>query len=152
MTKDVIRSCDSCRYRVNTKQDEHCTSNKLINWEAKKPKGETMTQDTLMTAPEPQNLFDLVRDWGKSKGIQQNASAKDQFCKTVEEVGEISECLSKGYDNNALKHEIGGAIVTLILLADIKGLDAEHCLMDEYLKISKRNGKMIDGVFVKEGD
>ena len=112
-----------------------------------------MCRDDLLNAPEePRNLFDLVREWGNSKGIQGNATAKDQLCKTMEEVGEIAECLSKGLSKDDLAHEVGGAIVTLILLADIKGLDAEHCLMLEYLKISKRKGKTVNGVFVKEGD
>ena len=45
---------------------------------------------------------------------------------------------------------IGDMLVTIILLANIVGLDSVDCLEDAYEEIKNRKGKMVDGFFVKE--
>ena len=43
-------------------------------------------------------------------------------------------------------------MVVLINIAERNNLSIEHCLEVAYNDIKDRKGKMIDGVFVKEGD
>jgi len=45
---------------------------------------------------------------------------------------------------------IGDITVTLIIQAEMQGLDFQDCLQAAYDVISKRTGKMIDGQFVKD--
>jgi uncharacterized protein YabN with tetrapyrrole methylase and pyrophosphatase domain len=48
-----------------------------------------------------------------------------------------------------IKDGIGDQIVTLIGVCEMYGFTLEECLQMAYDTISKRNGKMIDGIFVK---
>lgn len=98
------------------------------------------------------NTEQKVIEWAAEKGILEHSTPKDQFLKVSEEVGEIAECLAKGKSLEDLEHEIGGAMVTLILLAELVGTNASHCLDIEYAKIAKRTGEIKNGVFVKDGD
>ena len=43
-------------------------------------------------------------------------------------------------------------IVVLINIAERNNLSIEDCLEQAYNDIKDRKGKMVDGVFVKEGD
>ena len=49
-----------------------------------------------------------------------------------------------------IKDAIGDMTVVLIILADLCGLSHSDCLESAYNVISKRTGKMVDGVFVKD--
>lgn len=93
-----------------------------------------------------------VIDWALERGIFDKASPRDQFVKLVEEVGEIAECLAKDKPLKDIELEIGDLGVTMILLAHMKGTSLEESLDAAYKKISSRTGKMVDGVFVKDGD
>lgn len=92
-----------------------------------------------------------IADWAAHKGILARATPRDQFVKMVEEIGEIAECLAKQKMGD-IKLEIGDLGVTAIILAELCGYGFEECLSAAYSKISKREGKMVDGVFIKEGD
>lgn len=95
--------------------------------------------------------FELIRNWAENKGILDKATSKDQMMKLVEEVGELSKAIQ---ENNKAEIEdaIGDCMVVLIILASMNGLHAENCLDTVYSVISKRKGKMVDGMFVKEKD
>lgn len=95
-------------------------------------------------------LVAQVEQWSKDKGLDQAESSK-QFLKVVEEVGEVASALARG-QHAELKDGIGDVVVTLIILAQQNGLTIEDCLQTAYEVISKRTGKMIDGVFVKSED
>jgi len=99
-----------------------------------------------------QTTVSLIEEWAANKGILAKATPKDQFVKMAEELGEIAGCLAKGSPVEDLELEIGDLGVTAIILATLKGTDFDTCLERAYAKISKRNGKMVDGVFIKEGD
>lgn len=98
-----------------------------------------------------------VIKWGVSKGIL----AKDpinnpdnhekQTLKLVAEVGELADEIAKGNYDKA-KMELGDVLVTTILLADLLGATIEECLHLAYEKISKRTGKTVNGVFIKDDD
>ena len=45
---------------------------------------------------------------------------------------------------------IGDMLVTIILLAEMVGLNSVNCLADAYEEIKNRKGKMVNGFFVKE--
>ena len=95
-------------------------------------------------------LVAQVEQWSINKGLDQAESSK-QFLKVVEEVGEVASALARGL-HAELKDGIGDVVVTLIILAQQNGLTIEDCLQTAYDVISKRTGKMIDGVFVKSED
>lgn len=91
-----------------------------------------------------------VEQWSKDKGLDKADSSK-QFLKVTEEVGEVAAALARS-DMNELKDGIGDTIVTLIILAQQNGMTIEECLSQAYGVISKRSGKMVNGVFVKSED
>lgn len=91
-----------------------------------------------------------ILQWAKEKGILDNATPKDQMLKTVEEVGELANALGKN-DLIEIEDAIGDIAVTLIIQAELNGLDFDKCLESAYNIIAKRNGTMINGMFVKDG-
>lgn len=99
------------------------------------------------------NLIELdekVVEWAIDKGLDQAESSK-QFLKVSEETGEVAAALARN-DMYALADGIGDVAVTLIILAKQNGLTLQECLQQAFDEIKGRNGKMIDGVFVKESD
>lgn len=96
-----------------------------------------------------EELEQLIIQWADNKGILNNSTPLAQFGKTDEEVTELYEALMA--DNKVeVKDAIGDIIVTLIIQAKMQGLTINECVQHAYKIISKRTGKMIDGVFVKD--
>ena len=90
-----------------------------------------------------------VLQWAKEKGILDKATPKDQMLKTVEEVGELANAIGKN-DKEEIKDAIGDIAVTIIIQAELNGLDFYECIESAYEIIAKRKGKMVNGIFVKE--
>lgn len=90
-----------------------------------------------------------VIKWAKEKGILDKSTPLKQHVKTVEEVNEVLEAILNN-NKEDLADAIGDSIVTLIIQAELNGLDVEDCLEKAYNIISKRTGKMINGIFVKD--
>jgi NTP pyrophosphatase (non-canonical NTP hydrolase) len=103
----------------------------------------------MTNTPTLDQLEALVLEWGKAKGILEHATPESQFRKTLEEVQEIADGLEFGIDEEILDG-IGDTGVTLILLAALKGWTFRQCLAHAYGIISKRTGRMVDGMFVKD--
>lgn len=100
-----------------------------------------------------ENLSELVVDWAEEKGIFANSDLLAQLKKTAEEVQEVRWELEKfPMDDTAVVLEYGDVLVTLIIQITMLGYTPNECLEAAYDKISKRNGEMRDGVFVKEED
>jgi len=57
--------------------------------------------------------------WADQKGILDKATPKDQFTKTIEEVGEIAAGICRN-DRSKIQDSIGDVAVTLIILAKAK--------------------------------
>jgi len=96
-------------------------------------------------------LAQKVLEWAGNKGILEKATPSSQFEKTMEEVGELARYLIE--DNQAeVEDAIGDIIVTLIILAELRGTSVQDCLQGAYDVIAKRKGSMINGVFVKQGE
>lgn len=99
---------------------------------------------------ETDEVIGLVRRWGEKKGLDQ-ADPSKQFLKVTEEIGEIAAALARD-NRNDLEDALGDTVVTLIILAEQKGLALEDCLTVAYNVIKDRNGEMKDGVFIKSED
>ena len=96
-------------------------------------------------------LADLVLIWANVKGLINPDFAPKQLCKITEELGEVAGAYLKGNKDN-LREELGDVLVTVIIFAAQNGLDVRHCLGAAYNKISTREGKLVNGTFVKDED
>jgi NTP pyrophosphatase (non-canonical NTP hydrolase) len=95
------------------------------------------------------DLIELTLRWAEDRNLLSNPDPDRQALKMVEEVGEfVREVLRK--DVHAATLEMGDILVTLILTGAKLGIDIEDALAAAYDKISKRTGKTINGVFVKD--
>lgn len=106
-----------------------------------------------------------VLDWADDKEILDKATPYAQAKKTFEEVEELIEAVeaqskgktefvnSKGKIVNTqeeIKGALGDILVTIIIGAELQGLNLEDCLQSAYNVISKRTGKMVGGQFLKD--
>lgn len=90
-----------------------------------------------------------ILQWAKDKDILDKATPETQMLKTVEEVGELANALGKR-DLEEIKDAIGDIAVTIIIQAELNGLNFDECLQSAYNVISKRTGRMENGIFVKD--
>lgn len=95
------------------------------------------------------NLIKQITQWHHDRNLIDGATDKDQLAKLIQEMGELSDNICKGKD---VADDIGDMIVVLINIAERNGLTIEDCLEQAWNDIKDRKGKMIDGIFVKEGD
>lgn len=98
-----------------------------------------------------EELKTKVEEWADDKDLIKFENRFIQFEKVVEEVFELKEEIIRNNKKNT-KLEFGDVIVTLIILSNQLNIDFVDCLQMAYEKISKRKGKTIDGVFIKEED
>ena len=110
-------------------------------------------------------LINSIRAWGIAKGItgpNGKGTLLGQLSKTQEELtetrdaavklGERHACSPDAFDSAEaeLKDGIGDVFVTIVLAAEITGLDFQACVQAAYDEIKGRTGTMVDGVFVKD--
>ena len=95
------------------------------------------------------NLEKLIGQWHRDRNLIDGSTDKDQFMKLIQEVGELSDSLCKGKD---FRDDVGDIMVVLINILVRNGVTIDECLEIAYNDIKDRKGKMVDGVFVKEGD
>jgi NTP pyrophosphatase (non-canonical NTP hydrolase) len=93
-------------------------------------------------------LVYLVEQWAKEKGILEHGTPEKQALKTLEECGELLVAIGKN-DREEIADSIADSIVTLIIQAKMQNLDLIECLQSAYDIISKRQGKMVNGQFLK---
>ena len=116
-----------------------------------------------------EELQEKVLDWADSHDLLHEENANKQFLKFVEEVFEFksefdylerigqdpSECYSD-YDQietqENMQLEMGDIFVTLIILCKQLGIEPQRCLKLAYEKIKDRQGKTINGWFIKAED
>lgn len=91
----------------------------------------------------------MIKQWHIDRNLIDGATDKDQVCKLIQEVGELSDNVCKGLD---VSDDIGDCIVVLINIAVRNGLTLEQCMAQAYNDIKDRKGRMVDGIFVKEAD
>ena len=98
----------------------------------------------------PLDITGQIEQWAIDRGLH-NADPSKQMLKLMEEVGELAEGLAK--DNpDAVQDAIGDAYVVLTILSMQLGMDIRQCVKMAYNEIKDRKGRMVNGVFVKEGD
>ena len=95
------------------------------------------------------NIYDKIRTWAADKGIYAKGDSKTQYLKLMEESGELAEALLKN-DETEVIDAIGDMVVVLTNLAKLRGHNIEDCVASAYGVIKSRQGKMINGTFVKE--
>ena len=96
-----------------------------------------------------EELVKQVAQWHHDRNLIEGATDKDQFCKLIQEAGELSDNICKGKD---VSDDIGDMIVVLINIAERNNLTLKECLEKAWDDIKDRKGKMVDGIFIKEGD
>jgi NTP pyrophosphatase (non-canonical NTP hydrolase) len=94
------------------------------------------------------NIFDLIRQWAEDKGIYKSGDARTQYVKLMEEAGELAQAILKN-DEPEVIDAIGDMVVVLTNLAKLRGHNIEDCINSAYDVIKSRQGKMINGTFVK---
>jgi len=92
---------------------------------------------------------EMITQWHHDRNLIEGSTDKDQFCKLMQEAGELSDSICKGKD---VSDDIGDMIVVLINIAERNGLSISKCLAKAWDDIKDRKGRMINGVFVKEAD
>ena len=95
-----------------------------------------------------ENRFDLIRTWATERGLYDKGDTKTQFCKLMEEAGELGRAVLKN-DHKEFVDAIGDMVVVLTNLAEIGGTSIEQCIDAAYAEIKNRKGKMVNGTFVK---
>ena len=101
-----------------------------------------------------------IEKWAEEKGILDTSSNGQwaQFSKFKEEVAEFIRAFNEYHyypTKENLSHaqdEFGDVMVTAVMVAFTTEIDIEEALDNVWAKISKRKGKTINGIFVKEED
>lgn len=92
-------------------------------------------------------LISLIIEWADERGINNPIL---QYAKVNEEIGEIAHELTRNRRNSPeLIDALGDSFVTLIILTDILGYDVNGVITAAYEVIKDREGKTIDGSFIK---
>ena len=95
--------------------------------------------------------FDLIRTWAAERGIYEGGNSHTQYVKLQEEAGELAKALLIN-DKPEIKDAIGDIVVVLTNLAYLEGFTIEDCIDAAYSEIAPRQGKMINGTFIKNED
>ena len=94
-------------------------------------------------------IFDLIRNWAATRGIYEGGNSHTQYVKLQEEAGELAKALLIN-DKPEIKDAVGDMVVVLTNLAYLEGFTIEDCIETAYMEIAPRQGKMINGTFVKD--
>jgi NTP pyrophosphatase (non-canonical NTP hydrolase) len=95
-----------------------------------------------------QLFFQDIRDWAEERGLYDKGDTKTQFCKLMEEAGELGRAILKD-DQPEFVDAIGDMVVVLTNMAMLGGTSIETCIDTAYNEIKNRKGKMLNGTFVK---
>ena len=97
-----------------------------------------------------EQLIEDVQSWATNRGLN-GSDPHAQALKIGEELGELYQAFLKEHETDELD-AIGDLQVTLIVYCLQRGIDYQKCLADAYKVIKNREGKMVNGTFVKESD
>ena len=96
-----------------------------------------------------EELSKLIIQWHQDRNLINGSTDKDQVLKLMQELGELSDSACKGKD---VKDDLGDMMVVMLNIMERQGVTMEECLLTAYNDIKDRKGRMVDGIFVKEGD
>lgn len=95
--------------------------------------------------------FEDIRQWARDRNLIDGSDRFRQMVKLVEEQGELAAGIAKG-NEPLVADSIGDMAVVLTILAEQSGVTIESCIEGAWSEIKDRKGRMVDGVFIKEGD
>jgi len=110
---------------------------------------EQLANDYWNVTPDMADLTLAVRDWAVARDLIDRDNVPAQFMKMIEEVGELSRAIQKN-NTSGIIDGLGDTLVTVIILAYQLGYTPRQCLQVAYNEISKRTGRTVGGVFVKD--
>jgi NTP pyrophosphatase (non-canonical NTP hydrolase) len=90
-----------------------------------------------------------VIEWAAEKGLTAPKNYLAQLCKVTEEIGELNAAILKNKRAEETD-SFGDILVTLVILADQRGVNIENCFFHAYEEIKNRKGKMLNGSFIKD--
>ena len=97
-----------------------------------------------------EDLEQRVVAWAAARQIIPNSNAMSQALKTAEEVVELLQALNK-QDSKEVIDAYGDCLVTLIIGAELYGVNLVSCLETAYEEIKDRKGHLgKDGIFYKD--
>ncbi|MBF7115191.1 MazG-like family protein [Pediococcus pentosaceus] len=91
-----------------------------------------------------------IKKWGAERGITDGDPSR-QLNKLMEELGELAEGFNKKVPEQ-IEDSLGDMFVVMTLFAEQNGLNIVDCIQTAYETIKDREGKTVDGVFVKLED
>lgn len=97
------------------------------------------------------DITQRIEKWAEDRNLIDGSDPKSQLLKTMEELGELAKAVNKN-DVPEIVDGIGDVVVTLVIIAAQFELDFDLCIESAYKEIKDRKGRMVDGVFIKEGD
>lgn len=97
------------------------------------------------------NRFEDIRRWAEERNLIKGSDPKSQFVKLAEEMGELANAIAKDKADEYFD-AIGDMVVVLTIMAAQYAVPIEGCIEDAWNVIKDRKGRMVDGMFVKEGD
>lgn len=93
-------------------------------------------------------LENKVTLWANARNILAKDNAKAQYMKFIEEAGELARGILKNNKPETVD-ALGDVMVTLIILSKQLNLDLIGCLEVAYNEIKDREGKTVNGTFIK---
>ena len=97
-----------------------------------------------------EELEQRVIAWAAARKIIPNSNAMSQALKTAEEVVELLQALNKK-DHKEVIDAYGDILVTLVIGAELYGVNLTFCLEAAYETIKDRKGTLgPDGIFYKD--
>ena len=94
-------------------------------------------------------LISSIKQWHHDRNLIEGSTDKDQTLKLLQELGELSDSVCKGKD---IRDDLGDMLVVMINIMERNNISMVDCLEKAWDDIKDRKGRMIDGIFVKEGD
>lgn len=99
----------------------------------------------------PVLLFRMIADWAEDRNLIKGSDSFRQLAKLAEEQGELAGGVCRG-NRAVILDSIGDMGVVLTILAEQQQTTIEECMIRAWNDIKDRKGRMVDGVFIKEGD
>ncbi len=95
-----------------------------------------------------EEYVEKIWNWACERGLDK-VFPITQAKKTLEEAQELVEAVEKG-SVVEIMDAIGDVFVTLVIIAKLVGFNILECVKFAYNEIKDRQGKIVDGVFVKD--
>lgn len=94
---------------------------------------------------------ELIKRWAIERDLH-NADPAKQILKLGEEYGELCEFITKDRKLATAKDAIGDMYVVLVILCLQLDINIDDCIKTAYEEIKDRQGKIVNGAFVKVSD